>query len=76
MVTEWDDWHPAKGPRDRPLTLCEVCGKFVEQISVHQAMAHPTADEQQRLAVKAAVHREQRRKRRERLRQRREAGNQ
>ena len=50
------DGHDAVSyPRDITLTLCDVCGKYVENLLDHYDRLHPTSDE----ALTRATKREQ-----------------
>jgi len=58
VVTEWDDWHPARGPSQTVLTLCEECGKFVENVPYHYDRDHLSAEEEAAREAKRAQARE------------------
>lgn len=67
MVAEWDDtWHPARGPRTVPLTLCDECGKFVENLVDHYDREHLSEAEEALREAKRARERERAWRRRRR----------
>lgn len=65
MVAEWD---ADRRPSEKPLTMCDECGKFVENFAYHYDRVHPSADRQ------AERERERAQQRTWRQRRRRPAG--